>query len=366
MEVGVADVVREHETPQHHVAQHPAAPAWLVRWETNRPRLLMECAAECIGVFFYVFCGISATASFYTSTVAKVAGFGSILNIALSYAVGIAFGIIVAAPTSGGHLSPCYTIAFVIFKGFPLRKAPFYILSQILGAFIASLFVYGAYKDQLQPIATELRALGAVGEASIYSTAGPAGVFALFPNPESSFGAVALGEIIANAFIAILVFSVLDPSNPFVSFSSAPMLIGLSYFVCIVGFAENGIALNTARDLGGRFVAGIFFGRQSFPAQYSAIAALVNIPATIAGAAVQVFILSDSARPQTVQIPADEVTRVISNKSTGPNNSNHLSSAQNGNGKAHGVNEGAALKGGNMTGYLTAEEKDGFHHEQRN
>lgn len=64
----------------------------------------------------------------------KEAGFGGLLNIGLCYAFGIVFAIIVAAPVSGGHLSPSFTIAFTIFKGFPLRKVPYYVSHDALTA----------------------------------------------------------------------------------------------------------------------------------------------------------------------------------------------------------------------------------------
>lgn len=37
---------------------------------------------------------------------------GGILNVAIAYSMGIMLALIVAAPTSGGHLAPAFTIAF--------------------------------------------------------------------------------------------------------------------------------------------------------------------------------------------------------------------------------------------------------------
>jgi glycerol uptake facilitator-like aquaporin len=55
--------------------------------------------------------------------------------------------VTLCAPTSGGHFNPCVTIAQVAFRGFPARKAPFYILAQIFGAFVACFVVYLQYRD---------------------------------------------------------------------------------------------------------------------------------------------------------------------------------------------------------------------------
>lgn len=46
-----------------------------------------------------------------------------ILQIGLSYACGILLALSICFATSGGHLSPGVTIAFVIFKRFPKLKA---------------------------------------------------------------------------------------------------------------------------------------------------------------------------------------------------------------------------------------------------
>ena len=70
-------------------------------------------------------------------------------------------------------------------------------------------------------------------------------------------------------FLAILIFSVLDQSNLFVSFASAPFMIGAcvcdpptsgradgsrAYMTMIISFAWVGVALNSARDIGGEFL----------------------------------------------------------------------------------------------------------------
>ena len=187
----------------------------------RRPPLLVECFAEFLGVGIYVFSGVGASATLLITTAAKQSGFGSLLTIGFAYALGISceslvssqrrsscnltrfcasVAIIIAAPTSGGHLSPAFTIAFCLFKGdslvsvsdhvlelisvallpgFPWRKAPYYIISQILGAMVGALIVAGIFHDQLALITEELRAVG-LGQA-VFSAQGPAGLFGLMP-----------------------------------------------------------------------------------------------------------------------------------------------------------------------------------------
>ncbi|KAG8857961.1 hypothetical protein FRB96_005452 [Tulasnella sp. 330] len=308
MEVGVANVTADHPTQFHNPPPATTPPAWLVKWEARRPRWLMECFAEALGVFFYVYCGVGASAAFFVTSAAKQSGFGSLFTIGWSYALGITFGILVSGPTSGSHLSPGYTIAFAIFKGFPWRKVPQYIIAQIFGAFIACLVVYGTYKQDLVAITTELSILA---PQDIFTASGPAGVFALFTQPSQGMGYVFMNEIFASTLLALIVFTILDMSNPFISFVSAPILIGMGYAVVIWAFAPVSLVLNTARDLGGRFVAAIFFGTAAFPSGYTALAVFTNLLGTVLGATIQILFLADSTRPISIQVPADEVHRVV-------------------------------------------------------
>lgn len=82
----------------------------------------------------------------------------------------IALAIVVCGPVSGPHLNPCFTICFALFKGFPWRKVPQYIISQIFGGFIAGLIVYVNYKQPLDTITDALKAGGL--EAQIFTPEG--------------------------------------------------------------------------------------------------------------------------------------------------------------------------------------------------
>jgi len=300
LEQGFADVYGgggEHYQPKVH-APVPL-PRWLVKWENHRPRWLMELIAETTGVFIYTYCGTGATASFMVSTVAKQAGYGDLLTIGFSYGLGIIFALLVAAPTSGGHLSPAYTIAFAIFKGFPWKKVPQYIVAQILGSFLACYMVYLQYKQPLSAYAEELKLLGPLGNDVLFSSSGPAGALAFFASPGQNLGYVFINEFAVTTLLSIFVWSILDGSNFFISFTTAPILLGAAYMVMIWAFAEQTTVLNTARDLGGRLAAAAIFGTGAFThnPRYTALAALTNIVGTSLGALFQTLFLMDSQRP---------------------------------------------------------------------
>ncbi|KAL8278097.1 hypothetical protein RQP46_009557 [Phenoliferia psychrophenolica] len=296
VEQGVADVL--NESVPRHAAPHSPPPKWLVTWETKRPQWLAECVAECIGVFFYVFAGVGASASFYVTAAAGVQGYGSLLVVGLAYGCGIAFAIMIAAPVSGGHLSPSFTMAFVLFKGFPVRKAWRYIIAQILGGFVAVLLVYAQYKPAFDAIEAELISVGK--GAAVFTTSGPAGILALFPGPTQAADLryVFLNEWMGNVFLCILVFCVVDGSNFFVSPSGAPFVIGAGYAVIIWGFASQSVALNIGRDVGGRMACAVIYGKGCFSVYpgYTALAALTTLPATIFGAWIHTLFLGDTGR----------------------------------------------------------------------
>lgn len=92
-----------------------------------------------------------------------------------------------------------------------------------------------------------------------------------------------------------MIWACIDPANPFVSPAQAPYTIGLVYAVMVWGFASVSIGTNTARDLGCRIVAAIFYGPEVFTYHhYSWIPILVNIPASLFGTAFYELVFRDS------------------------------------------------------------------------
>ena len=101
-------------------------PAWLV--------------GEVIGTFILVFfgCGSVATA---VLTGAQV----GIFQVAIVWGIAIAAAIHLTGGLSGAHLNPAVTIAFAAWTEFSWSRVPRYLGAQLLGAFLASLALYGVY-----------------------------------------------------------------------------------------------------------------------------------------------------------------------------------------------------------------------------
>lgn len=87
----------------------------------------------------YLFLGISANLSVATSQNST----GSFETQAWAWGLSVMVGIYLSGGVSGGHLSPCITIALTVFRGFPWRMALVYIAMQMLAGLAAGGLAYG-------------------------------------------------------------------------------------------------------------------------------------------------------------------------------------------------------------------------------
>ncbi|KAG2347741.1 aquaporin-like protein [Suillus weaverae] len=276
-------------------------PRWMTSWERLKHKEVhwfMEVVAEMMGVFLYVYCGLGATAAFIVGSLAGIDGLGSLYTVGFAYAIGVVFAISLCAATSGGHFNPAVTIASVIFRDFPVRKAFRYIFAQILAGYITCLIVYVQWKDLLV-VAEKVLIENGVYDIKMFSSSGPAGVFGLYVAPGTNLGRVFLNEFVTDFLIGLVIWGTLDPTNQMVPPAAAPWLVGMAYAVAVWGFSPTAIAANTARDLGGRFMAMTIWGSAASGGTYAAVAALTNIPATVLAALVYELFLGSATRTLT-------------------------------------------------------------------
>lgn len=92
--------------------------------------------AEVIGTFALVFCGTGAIIINQETN-----GTVSHVGIAITFGLIVMTMIYALGNISGAHLNPAVSIAFAISRRFPIRQLVPYILSQVIGAFGASLIL---------------------------------------------------------------------------------------------------------------------------------------------------------------------------------------------------------------------------------
>ncbi|THH31338.1 hypothetical protein EUX98_g2843 [Antrodiella citrinella] len=140
----------------------------------------------------------------------------SVFQSGIAYGIGLALAFILCASTSGGHFHPGLTIALVVTKKFPPVKAVRYIVSQILGSYVACLLVYVQYNGMISQATKVLEAAGTLNSV-MFTPQGPAGIFAFYIRPGSNVGQVFLNEFVCDFVFGVVIWAVLDPTNPFVN-----------------------------------------------------------------------------------------------------------------------------------------------------
>ncbi|EKM78762.1 hypothetical protein AGABI1DRAFT_114359 [Agaricus bisporus var. burnettii JB137-S8] len=263
-------------------------------WERQRNRKqvhwIIEGFKESLGVFLFVYPGLGSTLGFILGGITETVGYSSIFQIGLSYGFGI---LLALGVPNGGHFNPAVSVVQTIFRGFPARKALWFIACQIFGAYVGCMLVY----YQWEPLIKEMVAAG--NPAAMFTANGAPGAFALYQNPEVGLGPTFLNEFVGSFVIGITIWATLDPTNLIIPPSQAVFYVSAAYVSVIWGFAVPGVALNTARDLGGRFWAMTIWGSAASGGRYAAIAALTNILATIFAVVVYELFLVDSDNPVT-------------------------------------------------------------------
>jgi aquaporin NIP len=93
--------------------------------------------AEMVGTFAMVFIGCGAIMVHETQAIPNAH-----LNVCLCFGLVIMVMIYACGHISGAHFNPAVTLAFAATKKFPWREVPYYILGQLVGAILASVFLF--------------------------------------------------------------------------------------------------------------------------------------------------------------------------------------------------------------------------------
>ncbi|KXN89102.1 Putative aquaporin-7-like protein 3 [Leucoagaricus sp. SymC.cos] len=240
------------------------------------------------------------------------------IQVGLAVTFGIVFAVGVCGGTSAGHFNPSLTIAHCVFRGFPKLKTfkwviSRYLLAQILGGYIACMFVYYQYRFFIVQVQETLRTSRTLDQAMLCS-GGPASMFAFYLPQGQSLGAAFLNEWVSSVFVGIVYWASIDPANSIVTPVVSPFVSALAYGIAIWGFGPTGVALNSAKDIGSHLWALTVWGLPDSGGRFAAISAPTNIPAMLFAALVYEMFLGDSRRVVTIE--ALNQMRVMSNRIT--------------------------------------------------
>ncbi|MGE5610966.1 MAG: MIP/aquaporin family protein [Bacillota bacterium] len=222
-------------------------------------RLLWECLAELIGTFLLVFFGTGVV--FVSVLTGALEG---LFQVAIVWGMIIALAIYATSAISGTHINPAVTIAVWAWRGFPQAKVVPYILSQVIGAFLASAMLLSLFSGVLNAFEHDKGLVR--GQPGSELSAMVFGEY--FPNP-GIFGTTAQAyakvteiqamgaEGLGTAVLVFFIFALTDPRN-----RNRPdgtlfaLFIGLTIAVLISVFAPlTQAGFNPARDFGPRLLA---------------------------------------------------------------------------------------------------------------
>jgi MIP family channel proteins len=208
--------------------------------------LVRELAAECLGTFLLIAFGAASVAQMVLSQHTL----GSSLSVNICWGLAVMFGAYASAGVSGAHLNPAVSLAFAVFRDFPLRKVVPYAVAQTLGAFLASAVVFLTYREALDAFDGGLRAVS-----------GPkatAGIWATYPQAYLSIAGGFVDQVVGTALLLIGLFALVDAKNARLPPYLIPAAAGLLVLAIGATFGMNsGYAINPARDLGPRLFTAI-------------------------------------------------------------------------------------------------------------
>jgi aquaglyceroporin related protein len=154
-------------------------------------------------------------------------------------------GIYISGGSSGAFLNPSLIITLAIFRGFPWRRVPQYILIQILGAFCGALLAFAVHHDSILHLDNGSLLPASTG-VSMYTQPRD------WIRPSTAFFA----ELLGSAVLTCTIMALGDSGNSPPGAGMHALIIGLVVTATsmALSYPTRG-CFNPARDLGPRLAA---------------------------------------------------------------------------------------------------------------
>lgn len=249
------------------------------RWQRT---VLGDLVAEAFGTFLLVAFGTGSVAMSVAALNQSDRGAvpfqasGDWLLISLGWGFAVCFAIYATGGVTGAHLNPAVTIAMALRRDFPWARVPSFWAAQLVGAFAGAALVYLLYHNAIAAYEAKqhIERSSADGVATF-------GIFGTFPAPYFKNAWIPLlDQIAGTAFLVAFILAVKDEYNAPVKGNLAPLVVGFIVVAIGISFGANaGYAINPARDLGPRLLAGIAgWGSNALPGNYGAVRGYFWVP----------------------------------------------------------------------------------------
>ncbi|CAF1559753.1 unnamed protein product [Adineta steineri] len=228
----------------------------------------VELLSECFGTCILILIGEAALANYKFAQQTS----HSTLPITIAFSIGVYAGIVkqiqmivvifinfilalmIAGPISGAHINPAVTISLMTIGLVKPLQCMFYIIGQILGAFLGAALVYLVYLNQFNKFDGGIRQMtGPNGTADIFFT---------MPSDGVPHWNTFLDQLIIAAILMIFIMALTQDFNHMTSEVTKPFAFVLIIIGITCAFSINaGAALNPARDFGPRLFGSFIYGR---------------------------------------------------------------------------------------------------------
>lgn len=210
---------------------------------------MREPFAEFLGTMILIIFGTGVSLQYFLSLDTDIASSprGTYLSVSFGWGIGVGMGVWVAGGISGGHINPAVTVALAIFRGFPWKKVPGYVLAQVLGSMTGAGITYALYRRAIT-----------IFEGNARTVSGPtatAALFATYPLEYVTDANAFFNEFVDAAILLMVVLAISDTNNA----SPPDGLNPLVLFLLITGIGaalgmQTAYCINPARDIGPRLV----------------------------------------------------------------------------------------------------------------